>query len=64
MPFIDQFRVILLHMVTTFMLDGDRFSEKADSAATYERSGGTQLSGRKGGYRIARIFELTSNDNE
>jgi FMN phosphatase YigB (HAD superfamily) len=40
---IDQFNVILLDMMQTFMFDGDRFEVNADFGITYQRLGGTQL---------------------
>ncbi len=40
---IDQFNVILLDMMQTFMFDGDRFEVNADFGITYQRLGGMQL---------------------
>jgi HAD superfamily hydrolase (TIGR01549 family) len=40
---IDQFNVILLDMMQTFMFDGDRFEVNANFGITYQRLGGTQL---------------------
>lgn len=58
MRFIDQFQIILPDMASTFMFDVYRFSETEDFARTYQRIGGTQLSGREVKNLTQRILRL------
>jgi putative hydrolase of the HAD superfamily len=54
--FIDDFSVILLDMMGTFMFEGDRFSPDEDYADTYRKLGGNELSGAQVQTVISEVF--------
>lgn len=62
--FIDQFEVILLDMMGTFVFDGDRFSADEDFAATYQKLGGNVLTAGQVGSAISEVFRRMSADDE
>ncbi len=60
--FIDQFEVILLDMMGTFIFDGDRFSANEDFAATYRKLGGNVLDVAQVNSAINEVFRRMSAD--
>jgi HAD superfamily hydrolase (TIGR01509 family) len=62
--FIDQFQVILLDMMGTFMFSGDRFSQHEDYFGTYRNIGGGLLSADQVNSAITEVFRRMSTDYE
>jgi HAD superfamily hydrolase (TIGR01509 family) len=57
MRFIDQFAVVLLDMVHTFMFDADRFSDVNGFAVTYRYGGGKELHDVEVNRILATVFD-------
>jgi len=62
--FIDDYSVILLDMMGTFMFGGDRFSEREDYARTYRGLGGRALADPEVQSVISLVFERAERDYE
>lgn len=60
--FLDQFKVILLDMNSTFMFGEDRFDDSEDFFATYQRLGGLRLGAATVNSAIQKCYRGMSED--